>query len=225
LSRRWTFNHIENIDAINSADKASFIEANNNGTLQREVIRTKPDGTMSSETLNTNGYKATSGQSEGLEIKTGRTSNFINGVRSSIQNSKYVRALAQSNFSQTVQNSKLANAANNKLFQTSQAFSRSSALRVTGKVVGKGLIVVGIAMEAANIYNAYQEEGEFGEKTQEAVGEGVGALAGGLAGAQLGAIIGTAICPGIGTVVGGLLGGVIGGIAGSSIGGAIADLF
>jgi len=37
---------------------------------------------------------------------------------------------------------------------------------VTGKVVGKGLIVVGIAMEAANIYNAYQEEGEFGEKTQ-----------------------------------------------------------
>jgi len=65
-------------------------------------------------------------------------------------------------------------------------------------VVGKGLIVVGIAMEAANIYNAYQEEGEFGEKTQEAVGEGV---------------------------VGGLLGGVIGGIAGSSIGGAIADLF
>lgn len=224
LSTRWVRNHAQN-GAVNPADQAAFLDANNNGSLDRSVIRTKPDGALSSENVTDAGYKATRGQSDALEIKTSRASNLINGVRSSVRNSRPITALANSNFSQAVRNSKLATSANNGLFKASQAVARSPALSIAGKVAGKGLIVVGIALEGYNVYSAYQEEGHFGEKTKEAVGGAAGALAGGIAGAQIGAIIGTAICPGVGTVVGGLIGGAIGGIIGSGLGKTIAGWF
>ncbi|WP_419699017.1 PAAR-like protein [Mucilaginibacter sp. NFX135] len=225
LSARWTRNHIDNNGAINPADEEAFARANNNGTLTREVTKVRPDGTMSSETMNDRGFKATRGQSEALEIQTSRAGNMMNSVRSSLRNSKALTALSESNFSQTVRSSRYATGANDGLFKASQAIARSPALSVAGKVAGRGLIVVGVAIDAYNIYSAYEEEGGFGEKTKEAVGGAAGGLAGGIAGAELGAIIGTAICPGVGTVVGGIVGGVIGGIAGSGLGKTIASWF
>ena len=47
-------------------------------------------------------------------------------------------------------------------------------LRTVGKVAGRALIVVGIAWDAYRINEAYQEEGEFGDKTQQATGAAVG---------------------------------------------------
>ncbi|QEM05300.1 PAAR-like protein [Mucilaginibacter sp. P19] len=225
LSERWTRNHIDNNGAINPADEAGVRLANTDGSLNREVIRVKPDGSMQSETINSNGFKATRGQSEALEIKTSRAGNFMNGVRSSMLNSKPLTALSESNFSQAVRNSRIATGANDGLFKASQAIARSPALSVAGKVAGRGLIVVGIALDAVSIYSAYEEEGGFGKKTKEAVGGAAGGLAGGIAGAEIGAMIGTAICPGVGTVVGGIVGGVIGGLAGSGIGKSIAGWF
>ncbi|NIG57590.1 PAAR-like protein [Chitinophaga sp. Cy-1792] len=223
-SKRWTKNHIDN-GGINPADKAAMARANDQGTLQREMVKTMPDGKMHSETMNDKGFKATRGQKETLSIKTSRAGNLINGVRSSIRNSRPITALANSNFSQAVRNSKLATGANEGLFKAAQAVSRSKVLSVAGKVAGRGLIVVGIGLEVLNVYNTYEEEGHFGKKTQAAVGGAAGAIAGGWAGAELGAIIGTAICPGIGTVVGGLVGGAIGGILGSGLGKTIAGWF
>ena len=87
----------------------------------------------------------------------------------------------------------------------------------------KGAIVVGIAIDAYSIYSAYNEEGEFGDKTQQATGSAIGGAAGGWAGAELGAIIGTAICPGVGTLIGVVVGGIAGGILGSMGGSALVD--
>ncbi|RAJ88081.1 uncharacterized protein DUF4280 [Chitinophaga dinghuensis] len=223
-SRRWTKAHIDN-GGINPADRAAMAQANDMGTLNREMIKVAPDGRMHSETMDDRGYKQTRGQKETLEIKPSRAGTLINGVRSSVRNSRPIKALANSNFSQAVRNSKLATGANEGLFKVSQAVSRSKVLSAAGKVAGRGLIVVGVVLEGINVYNTYQEEGHFGKETQKAVGGAAGALAGGWAGAELGAIIGTAICPGVGTVVGGLVGGAIGGLLGSGLGKTIAGWF
>ena len=79
-----------------------------------------------------------------------------------------------------------------------------------GKVAGRSLIVVGIAWDAYCINEAYQEEEEFGDKTQQATGAAVGGLAGAWAGAEIGVIVGTAVCPGVGTLVGAVIVGLIG---------------
>ena len=109
------------------------------------------------------------------------------------------------------------------MWKTSQAIDDMPVLKTTGKVVGKGAVVVGIAIDAYSIYSAYNEEGEFGDKTQQATGSAIGGAAGGWAGAELGAIIGTAICPGVGTLICGVLGGIAGGILGSMGGSALVD--
>ncbi|SHL17469.1 protein of unknown function [Chitinophaga jiangningensis] len=223
-SRRWTKFHTDN-GGINPADREAFSRANDTGTLQREMVKTMPNGDMHSETQNDRGYKQTRGQREAMEVKTSRAGTLINGVRSSIRNSRPVTALANSNFSQAVRSSKLATGANNSLFKATQAVSRSPVLSTAGKVAGRGLIVVGIGLEVLNVYNTYQEEGHFGEKTKEAVGGAAGAIAGAWAGAEIGAIIGTAICPGVGTVIGGLVGGAIGGILGGGLGKTIGSWF
>jgi hypothetical protein len=223
LSQRWTRNHVDNGAIGNAADEAAIRQANANGTLQRTVTRTNTDGTMRNEPINDNGYRRGAGQATDIEIPQSRTQNFMNSVRSSVSSSAPVEALANSRFSQAVQASESAAKANNALWRTTQFIESSPVLRTSGKVVGRGLIVVGIAMDGASIYSAYQEEGGFGDKTQQATGSAVGGMAGAWAGGQLGAIIGTAICPGIGTVIGGVLGGVIGGIAGSSVGSKIVD--
>ncbi len=70
----------------------------------------------------------------------------------------------------TIPNSKAATKANDFLWKASQSIDDMPVLKTTGKVVGKGAIVVGIAIDAYSIYSAYNEEGEFGDKTQQATG-------------------------------------------------------
>ena len=96
-------------------------------------------------------------------------------------------------------------------------------LRTVGKVAGRSLIVVGIAWDAYRINEAYQEEGEFGDKTQQTTGAAVGGLTGAWAGAEIGAIVGTAVCPGVGTLVGAVIGGLIGAFLCSRGGSALVD--
>ena len=96
-------------------------------------------------------------------------------------------------------------------------------LRTVGKVAGRALIVVGIAWDAYRINDAYQEKGEFGDKTQQATGAAVGGLAGAWAGAEIGAIVGTAVCPGVGTLVGAVIVGLIGAYLCSKGGSALVD--
>ena len=113
--------------------------------------------------------------------------------------------------------------ANDALWKGTQYIESSPVLRTVGKVTGRALIVVGIAWDAYRINDAYQEEWEFGDKTQQATGAAVGGLAGAWAGAEIGAIIGTAVCPGVGTLVGAVIVGLIGAYVCSKGGSALVD--
>jgi len=217
LSTRWTNNHINN-GAIADADHAANISrANRNGTLAREVTKVYPDGSMQTRSVDANGYNP--GPKVDVDYPQSRAQALSQSVKSSIRNSAPLKSLADSNFSQGVRNSNAAQQANDFLWRNADDVAR------VGKVAGRGLAVVGVASDTYSIYSSYKEEGEFGEKTQAAVGSAGGGMAGGWAGAQGGALIGTAICPGVGTVVGGVVGGIVGGIAGSSLGKAIAGWF
>lgn len=76
------------------------------------------------------------------------------------------------------------------------------------RFVGRGLVVVGLAVDVVDIATATPDE-RPGK---------IGGLIGGLAGAAAGAAIGSAILPGVGTVIGGIVGGIVGGIGGTAIG-------
>ena len=130
---------------------------------------------------------------------------------------KVTQSISDTKFSQGIRNSSQAMKANAFLAQNADQIAK------VGKVVGKGAVVVGIAIDAFMIGSAYNEEGKFGDKTQQATGSAVGGAAGAWAGAELGAIIGTAICPGIGTVIGGVIGAIGGGLIGSGAGSALVD--
>ena len=130
---------------------------------------------------------------------------------------KVTQSISDTKFSQSIRNSSQAMKANAFLAQNADQIAK------VGKVVGKGAVVVGIAIDAFMIGSAYNEEGKFGDKTQQATGSAVGGAAGAWAGAELGAIIGTAICPGIGTVIGGVIGAIGGGLIGSGAGSALVD--
>jgi len=217
LGTPWTQNHINNGAIADPTHAANMSIANRNGTLAREVTKVYPDGSMQTRTVDANGYNP--GPRTDVNYPQSRAQALSQSVKSSIRNSAPMQGLANSNFSQSVRNSNAAQQANQFLWRNADDVAR------VGKVVGRGMAVVGIAADTYSIYTAYQEEGEFGEKTQAATGSAVGGMAGGWAGAQVGALIGTAICPGVGTVVGGVVGGVIGGVAGSSLGKAIAGWF
>jgi hypothetical protein len=221
-SRTWTDNHIDN-DAINPNDQAAVRRANNNGTIERGVTRTHTDGSMQHEPLNEDGYRRGAGAKTDIDIKQSRTDKFMQSMRSSVRNSTPVKALANSNLSKSVQASAAATKANNAMWKATQYVESKPLLKTTGKVLGRGAVVVGIAIDAYSIYSAYEEEGEFGDKTQQATGSAVGGAAGAWAGAEIGAVIGTAICPGIGTAIGGVVGAIGGAIIGSGAGSKLVD--
>lgn len=224
LSREWTKKHLKGGAIRNEADAIAISKANDNGTLKREVIRTNTDGSIQREPVDSQGYRKNVGPKESLEMKKpSKASQFINKTRSSLRNSKPVQTLAHSKFSHQIRSKPIVQKANNELWKATQYVEATPWLKTTGKVVGRGAVVVGIALDGLSIYNAYEEEKGFGNKTQRATGSALGGAAGGWAGAEIGAVIGTAICPGVGTVIGGILGGVIGGIAGSGIGASIVD--
>ncbi|TWP23053.1 DUF4280 domain-containing protein [Apibacter muscae] len=226
LDINWTNDHIDRGAIANQEDARAMKRANNNGTLQREVTHIDTNGTMKSKPMNDQAYRQGAGSISDIEIKPlSKANNLINSARSSLRNSRPIQSLANSGLSKTVQNSAAAKSANNALWKATQTVEASSALKTTGKVVGKGLIVVGIAAEGYNVYSTYQQEGEFGPESKKALGGAFGSVAMGYAGAEVGAVIGTAICPGIGTVVGGVVGGAVGAIAGSSVGRWIGSWF
>ena len=223
LSQRWVDNHIGN-DAVTTNHKSSIRLANKNGTLQRTVTHVDSDGNMRTITYDVNGSADVSKVGAiGIKNPPTKASGLINYVRSKTANSKFVKGIEKLSSKASIPNSKAATKANDFLWKTSQAIDDMPVLKTTGKVVGKGAIVVGIAIDAYSIYSAYNEEGEFGDKTQQATGSAIGGAAGGWAGAELGAIIGTAICPGVGTLIGGVVGGIAGGILGSMGGSALVD--
>ena len=223
LSQRWIENHIEN-DAIMDNHTAAMRAANDNNQLQRTVTHIDADGNMRTITYKTNG-KSDVSKVDAIDIKNPPTKagGLINYVRSKTANSKFVKGIENLSSKAGIPNSKAATKANDFLWKASQSIDDMPVLKTTGKVVGKGAIVVGIAIDAYSIYSAYNEEGEFGDKTQQATGSAIGGAAGGWAGAELGAIIGTAICPGVGTLIGGVVGGIAGGILGSMGGSALVD--
>lgn len=117
-----------------------------------------------------------------------------------------------SSVSESIQNQKGIARANDFLLRNAEGVAR------VGKVVGRGLIVVGIVVDAVNIGVAVSEDGNrFGEHASEATGGAVGGLAGAVAGAELGAALGVVGGP-VGVLAGGVVGGIIGGIAGSAAG-------
>lgn len=92
---------------------------------------------------------------------------------------------------------------------------RTGMWNKVGKIGGRAMLPIGLAMDAYSIYKSNDKV--------KATGETAGGLAGGLGGAKLGAAIGTAIAPGIGTAVGGLLGGAVGYVGGRWFGGKAVD--
>ncbi len=172
----------------------------NSSQLQRIISKVEPNGTITRYQLNTNG-------TTGNPVNIG-TANIVKGTTKAGQFINHV--------GRTIQANKGIATANQWLTRNAHTVSR------VGKVVGRGAIVVGIIFEGYNVYTAYEEEGEFGDKTQEAVGGAAGALAGGLLGAKIGATIGSLGGP-VGIAVGGLVGGAIGAIVGSGLGKSIAN--
>lgn len=226
LSETWVNHHIED-GAVVERHKLAVQTANKKGTLQRSITQVNhTNGEMRTIPVDGNGYVYKHGRkilAETIEKPPTKAGGFINSVRSKTANSKFVKGIEKLSSKAGIPNSKTATKANDFLWKTSQAIDDMPVLKTTGKVVGKGAIVVGIAIDAYSIYSAYNEEGEFGDKTQQATGSAIGGAAGGWAGAELGAIIGTAICPGVGTLIGGVVGGIAGGFLGSMGGSALVD--
>lgn len=226
LSQGWVENHIRN-GTVKDSHTAAITTANNEGKLQRSVTQVNhTNRDMRSIPVDDDGYVYKRGRkilSETIENPPSKAGGLINYVRSKTANSKFVKGIENLSSKAGIPNSKAATKANDFLWKTSQTIDDMPVLKTTGKVVGKGAIVVGIAIDAYSIYSAYNEEGEFGDKTQQATGSAIGGAAGGWAGAELGAIIGTAICPGVGTLIGGVVGGIAGGILGSMGGSALVD--
>ena len=131
-----------------------------------------------------------------------KAANFINSVSNSIQSQKNISAI------------------NNAIVKNADEVAK------VGKVIGKGTVVIGIAIDtyrlASTAYNDFQDDGKIGRETAEMAGDIAGGIAGGLAGAKLGAAIGAVGGP-VGIIVGGVVGGVIGGIVGSGIGRSIVS--
>lgn len=218
LSEKWIDYHLDN-GAVMDSHTDALKMANNNGTLKRTVTHVDTKGNMTSKPYNSNGYRKGAGANTIIKIPTTKASQLIGSVRSSISNSKTITTLSNFCLSKGWHNNK----ANDAIWNFTQIIDDVPAIKTTGKVLGKGTVVVGVVMDGYSIYSAYQEEGEFGDKTQQATGSAIGGAAGGWAGAELGAIVGTAICPGVGTIVGGLVGGALGAFAGSKAGSDFLD--
>lgn len=90
------------------------------------------------------------------------------------------------------------------------AVARATQIADVAGKVGRPLIVVGVAVDAYNLYTAENKV----EAGSSIAGGWAGAWAGGTLGAKGGAVIGTFIGGPVGTVVGGVVGGVAGGVVG-----------
>lgn len=191
-------NRVSSQDVARISDKLDI----NSSQLTKVVTKVEPNGNISRYKLNANGTTGGPANIGAANVVKGsnKASNFINNVGRTIQANKGVAT------------------ANQWLTRNAHTISR------VGKVAGRGAAVFGIVSDGISIYSAYEEEGEFGDKTQEAVGSAGGAMVGGLAGAKVGAAIGALGGP-VGVVAGGLIGGAIGAFAGGGAGKWVASLF
>ncbi len=224
LSEKWVDNHLRR-RAVPDNHVKEMNAANKNGTLKRTVTHVDKDGNMRIINYATKGTGDvfSTRKSKKVTKPPTKAKGLIKSVRSKVANLRPVKAISESNFSKAVQSGKAAAKANDALWKGTQYIESTPVLRTVGKVAGRALIVVGIAWDAYCINEAYQEEGEFGDKTQQTTGAAVGGLAGAWAGAEIGAIIGTAICPGVGTLVGAVIVGLIGAYLCSRGGSALVD--
>ena len=224
LSQDWVKNHLAD-GAVPDNHAEAMKAANDKNSLRRTVTHVDGDGNMRISNYATKGTDDvfSTRKPEKVTKPPTKAKGLIKSVRSKVANLGLVKVISESNFSKAVQSSKAAAKANDALWKTAQYIESSPVLRTVGKVAGRALIVVGIAWDAYCINDAYQEEGEFGDKTQQATGAAVGGLAGAWAGAEIGAIVGTAICPGVGTLVGAVIVGLIGAFLCSWGGSALVD--
>ena len=224
LSQDWVRKHLER-GAVPENHAEAMNAANDKNSLRRTVTHVDGDGNMRISNYATKGTDDvfSTRKPEKVTKPPTKAKGLIKSVRSKGANLRPVKFISESNFSKAVQSSKAAAKANDALWKTTQYVESSPVLRTVGKVAGRALIVVGIAWDAYCINEAYQEEGEFGDKTQQATGAAVGGLAGAWAGAEIGAIIGTAVCPGVGTLVGAVIVGLIGAYVCSKGGSALVD--
>lgn len=189
--------------AMPADDAVRVLNKINNGGDGVMRVGTKVDGNTGSIThyeVDANGNVGNRIEIPPANVAAGnsKAANLINSVSESIQTQKNV-------------------AAANKFL-----VANADNVAKVGKVVGKGAVVVGIIMDAYSIGSAYAEEGEFGNKTQQATGSAIGGAAGAWAGAELGAAIGVVGGP-VGVIVGGVVGGIIGGVIGSGVGAKVMD--
>lgn len=201
-SNEWFEKRLEKRVSGEDAKRIADNLEHNPSKVQKLISKVEPNGRVTRYELRSNG---TTGAKINLAPATvvkgsSKAANFINNVGTTIQANKAV------------------NAANQWVTRNAHTLSK------VGKVAGRGAIVVGIGIDAINIFSAYQEEGEVGDKTKEAIGSATGGLAGGIAGAKIGAAIGALGGP-VGILVGGVVGGVLGAFAGSSAGTSIASWF
>lgn len=206
MSNRW-FNQNRGYRLTNSMspqDAARIRGKIRSGSgLLRLAAKVSPDGTVSYYNIDANGRVGNPTNVPAANVMSGnsRVANSINNISRNIQ-----------------ANSSVATA-NRWMVNNASKISR------VGRVVGRGLIVVGVVSEAYNIGNAYQQDGgQVGENTKRAIGSAAGGLAGGLAGAKLGAMIGVVGGP-VGVVVGGIVGGIVGGFIGAFAGIKISSWF
>lgn len=224
LSQDWVRKHLAD-GAVPDNHIEDMNAANKNGTLKRTVTHVDKDGNMRIINYATKGTGDVSStrKSEKVTKPPTKAKGLLKSVRSKVANLRPVKAISEFPISKAAQSSKAAAKANDALWKTTQYIESSPVLRTVGKVAGRALIVVGIAWDAYCINEAYQEEGEFGDKAQQATGAAVGGLAGAWAGAEIGAIVGTAVCPGVGTLVGAVIVGLIGAFLCSRGGSVLVD--
>ena len=224
LSQKWVGKHLRR-GAVPKNHAEAMKAANDKNSLRRTVTHVDGDGNMRISNYATKGTDDvfSTRKSEKVTKPPTKAKGLIKSVRSKLANLRPVKAISEFPISKAAQSSKAAAKANDALWKTTQYIESSPVLRTVGKVAGRALIVVGIAWDAYCINDAYQEEGEFGDKTQQATGAAVGGLAGAWAGAEIGAIIGTAVCPGVGTLVGAVIVGLIGAFLCSWGGSALVD--
>ena len=224
LSQDWVKNHLAD-GAVPDNHAEAMKAANDKNSLRRTVTHVDGDGNMRISNYATKGTDDVFSTRKPKKVTKPPTKakGLIKSVRSKVANLRPVKAISEFPISKAAQSSKAAAKANNALWKTTQYIESSPVLRTVGKVAGRSLIVVGIAWDAYLINEAYQEEGEFGDKTQQTTGAAVGGLTGAWAGAEIGAIVGTAVCPGVGTLVGAVIGGLIGAYLCSWGGSALVD--
>jgi RHS repeat-associated protein len=83
-----------------------------------------------------------------------------------------------------------------------------------GKVLGKSVASIGLAISVANVVKAYNKEGEFGNNTRAEAAKAATGMAGAYAGAKMGAATGAVIGGPVGAVIGGAIGAIFGALGG-----------